>query len=119
METECRLKLRAAFLLVERESFMAVSPSFKAYVLEQLQVLGPVTAKPMFGGIGLYASGVFFGLIDDDSLYLKVDESTRAEFERAGCRPFQPYGENSYSMKYYEVPADVLESRPMLTEWAT
>jgi len=98
---------------------MAVNLSYKTYVLEQLQVLGAVSAKPMFGGVGLYAGGVFFGLIDDDSLYFKVDETTRVEFERAGSRPFQPYGENSYSMKYYEVPADVLESRPMLSEWAT
>jgi DNA transformation protein and related proteins len=98
---------------------MAVSSSYKTYVLEQLQVVGSVTAKPMFGGIGLYAGGVFFGLMDDDSLYFKVDETTRVDFEQAGSRAFQPYGENSYSMKYYEVPADVLESRPMLTEWAT
>jgi DNA transformation protein len=97
---------------------MAVSPSYKTYVLEQLQILGAVTAKPMFGGIGLYVNGVFFGLIDDDSLYFKVDDTTRPEFERAGSRAFQPYGEDSYSMKYYEVPADVLENQPMLSEWA-
>jgi DNA transformation protein len=98
---------------------MAVTPSYRTYVLEQLQVLGSVTGKPMFGGIGLYAGGVFFGLIADDSLYFRVDETTRADFERAGSRPFQPYGEKSYTMKYYEVPPDVLESRATLTEWAT
>ena len=97
---------------------MTVSASYKAYVLEQLQMLGAVSAKPMFGGIGLYTGGVFFALIDDDSLYFKVDETTRAEFEGMGSRPFQPYGEGSYSMQYYEVPADVLESPMLLTQWA-
>jgi DNA transformation protein len=97
---------------------MAVSDSYKVYVLEQLQVIGPIVAKTMFGGVGLYLDAVFFGLIADDSLYLKVDDSNRGDFEQAGARPFQPYGENSYSMQYYEVPADVLEDRALLTEWA-
>ena len=97
---------------------MSVSDSYKAYVLEQLEIAGSVTARPMFGGIGLYRTGIFFGLMDDDVLYFKVDDSTRGDFEQAGCRPFRPYGEGSYSMQYYEVPADVLEDRATLTEWA-
>jgi DNA transformation protein len=96
---------------------MTVSDSYKAYVLEQLQIIGAVTAKPMFGGIGLYRAGSFFGLMDDDALYFKVNESTRGDFEDAGCQPFRPYGEGSYSMQYYEVPADVLEDRSVLREW--
>ena len=97
---------------------MAVSDGYKAYVLEQLHIIGPVTAKAMFGGIGLYRAGTFFGLMDDDALYFKVDDSTRGDFEDAGCAPFRPYGEGSYSMQYYEVPADVLEDRSVLGAWA-
>lgn len=96
---------------------MSVSDSYKAFILEQLKVIGPVTARSMFGGVGLYREGVFFGLIDDDVLYFKVDESTREEFVRAGSQPFRPYGDDSYSMQYYEVPADVLEDRESLQEW--
>lgn len=97
---------------------MPVSKSYKTYVLDQLHIIGRVTAKAMFGGIGLYQGGTFFGLMDDDALYFKVDESTRADFVQAGCRPFRPYGEGSYSMQYYEVPAEVLEDRSALSEWA-
>jgi DNA transformation protein and related proteins len=97
---------------------MSVSASYKTYVLEQLQGVGTVVAKPMFGGVGLYSGGVFFALIDDDALYFKVDETTRLEYEQAGTRPFQPYGENSYSMQYFEVPADILENRALLSAWA-
>src|SRR4051812_18397055 len=96
---------------------MAVSDSFKEFILEQLRDAGPVTAKQMFGGIGLYLEGTFFGLIADDALYFKVDDASRPEFVRLGSRPFQPFGEDSYSMQYYEVPADVLEDRTMLQEW--
>ena len=97
---------------------MPVSESYKTYVLDQLHIIGLVTAKAMFGGIGLYRGGTFFGLMDDDVLYFKVDDSTRGNFEDAGCKPFRPYGEGTYSMQYYEVPADVLEDRSALKEWA-
>src|SRR3954464_5353903 len=97
---------------------MSVSDGYKTFILEQLQVAGSVTAKRMFGGIGLYLEGTFFGLIDDDVLYFKADDSTRADFERLGSSPFRPYGNDSYSMHYYEVPADVLEERSALKEWA-
>ena len=42
----------------------------------------------MFGGHGLYARGVMFGLLDDDELFLKTDALTRARFVDAGCRPW-------------------------------
>jgi DNA transformation protein len=97
---------------------MTVSKGYQAFVLDQLHVLGMVTARPMFGGVGLYHAGVFFGLIYDDTVFLKVDDSNRPDFERAGSKPFQPYGEESYSMTYYELPADVLEDRSALHTWA-
>ncbi len=97
---------------------MAVSSSYRTYVLEQLQQMGTVAPRSMFGGVGLYHQGVFFGLIADDCLYLKVDDSTRANFEVSGCKPFKPFGDESYSMSYYEIPADVLEDRSRLRAWA-
>jgi len=47
----------------------------------------------MFGGVGIYAGQLFFALIADDTLYFKVDDSNRSDFERLAMRPFQPYGE--------------------------
>lgn len=96
---------------------MSVSPSYKAFILEQLQVIGLVTARSMFGGVGLYHEGAFFGLLADDTLYLKVDDGNRGDYEAAGMEPFRPYGEASYSMQYYQLPADVLEDRETLREW--
>jgi DNA transformation protein and related proteins len=96
---------------------MSVSPSYKAFVLEQLSAAGTVTAKPMFGGVGLYCQGLFFALIDDDTLYLKVDDAIRPEFERFGSQPFRPFGDDSHGMQYYELPADVLEDRAAVRSW--
>jgi DNA transformation protein and related proteins len=96
---------------------MAVSAGYREYVLEQLEGLGPVTAKRMFGGVGLYADGLFFGILDDDLLYLKVDEVNRPAFEERGCAPFTPIpGKNS--MNYMAVPEDVIEDPSELVDWA-
>jgi DNA transformation protein len=95
---------------------MAVSAEYRDYVLEQLRTALPVTTKAMFGGVGIYSGGTFFALLADDVLYFKVDEATRAAYEAAGSRAFTPYGKAS--MKYYELPADVLENQDELRSWA-
>src|SRR5207244_11358524 len=94
---------------------MPVSASFRTFVIEQLSRVVPrVRARSMFGGVGIYAGDVFFGLIADDTLYLKVDESTRPDFEARGMGPFRPYGEGGEVMQYYQVPADLLEDAESL-----
>ena len=95
---------------------MAVSQSYREFVLEQLSRVTPVTGKSMFGGIGIYAQGLFFALIADDRLYFKVDDATRPDFEQRGMEPFRPFGEDS-AMGYYEVPVDVLEDVNQLEAW--
>jgi DNA transformation protein len=71
----------------------------------------------MFGGVGIYADQLFFALIDDDTLYFKVDDSNRPDFERLGMKPFQPYGEGGEIMQYYQVPTDLLEDLETLRPW--
>ena len=95
---------------------VAVSESYRVFVLEQLGRVTPVSGKSMFGGVGLYADGLFFALIAEDRLYFKVDDATRPEFERLGMEPFRPFGEDS-AMGYYEVPADVVEDQVQLAPW--
>ena len=98
---------------------MPVRPQFVAWISEQLAGLSALRSRRMFGGVGLYSGERFFGLIDDDVLYLKVDDSNRGEFVARGCRPFQPFKEKpDYSMSYYDVPVDVLEDADELTRWA-
>ena len=95
---------------------MALSDSYRAFVLEQLGRVMPVTAKAMFGGVGIYAEGSFFALIADDRLYFKVDDTTRADFLELGMPPFRPFGEDG-AMGYYEIPVDVLEDAGRLAIW--
>jgi len=95
---------------------MPVDGSFKDFVLDQLSGLPGITARHMFGGFGLYARGVFFGIISDGVLYLKTNERTRARYQDAGMEPFRPSAKQVLK-NYYEVPSDVLESAPLLLEY--
>jgi DNA transformation protein len=98
---------------------MAVSPSYRTFILDQLgQVVPGLRSRGMFGGVGIYAGEFFFALIDDDILYFKVDGSNRLDFEARGMGPFKPYGETGEVMQYYQVPEDLLEDADALREWA-
>ena len=98
---------------------MPKSQEYLEYILEQLDRFGGVTAKRMFSGFGLYQHDVFFGLLFSDTLYFKVNDTNRPEYESRGMRRFQPYQDKPHlSFTYYEVPAEVLEDREELTAWA-
>ena len=57
---------------------------FHAFVTELFAGLGPVRIRRMFGGAGVYAGEVMFGLIDDETLYLKTDAALKAELQAQG-----------------------------------
>jgi DNA transformation protein len=97
---------------------LKATPAFRTFVLDQLEELGDVSSRSMFGGAGLYCRGLFFGIIARDTLYLKVDDRNRRDYERAGMKPFKPYPDRPGTMRYYAVPLDVLESAPELISWA-
>lgn len=97
---------------------------FVAHCMELLGVLGPIHAKRMFGGHGLYADDVFVAIITSDQLYLKSDDQTRPRFEAAGCPPFRydrrakDGSVTTASMGYYQPPEEALESAALMAPWA-
>ena len=97
---------------------MSVSDEYLTYVIDQLECLGPVQSRRMFGGAGLYFEGLFFAVIADDVLYFKVDDSNRPDYEEASMEAFRPFPDKSTVMGYYQVPIDVLENRDRLRDWA-
>ena len=97
---------------------MTVSDTYKTYVLEQLGRLRPdIRSRAMFGGVGVYAGELFFALIDDDTVYLKVDDGNRGAFEAAGMGPFMPFGPGGEVMQYYELPEGLLDEPDDLRSW--
>jgi DNA transformation protein len=97
---------------------LAVSEQYLTFLLDQLGQVRQVTSRRMFGGAGFYAGEFFFAIADDDTLYFKVNATSRADYEREGMKPFQPFGPDSKPMRgYYEVPARVLEDIEELAVW--
>lgn len=96
---------------------MPVSPAFRSFVEEQLGAILPIRTRRMFGGVGIYTEDVFFALVADDILYLKVDDLTRQAFEAEGLRPFRPWGPEGAELSYREAPAELLEDPDALAPW--
>jgi DNA transformation protein len=98
---------------------VSVTPEFRTFIRDQLgRTVQGVRDRAMFGGIGIYAGDLFFALIDDDTLYLKVDDTNRDDFVSLGLGPFRPFGPDGETMQYYEVPADLLDDADALGVWA-
>jgi DNA transformation protein len=100
---------------------MAKRSAFVDHVIETMRLFGLVEARSMFGGWGLYHGGVFFALVAEDALYLKVDDETRPEFVERGLEPWVyaiKDGKKSIALSYYQAPEDALESPPQMEPWA-
>lgn len=96
------------------------SQEYLNYVLED--VLGHIpliTARGMFGGHGIYKDGIIFGLIVDDQLYFKVDDSNRADYADRDSQPFEYIGagQKRISVGYWLVPEEVMEDRVEIVHW--
>ena len=59
---------------------MASHPDFVNYVAEQLRDAGSIRSRKMFGEYGLYCDGVFFGVVCDDQLFVKITPPGEAAF---------------------------------------
>jgi DNA transformation protein len=98
---------------------VTVQAQYLAYILEQLAGLGALRSNRMFGAVGLYSSELFFGLIDDDTLYFKTDESNAAPYQERNMPRFMPFPDRpEAAFGYRQVPADIIEDAEALVDWA-
>ncbi|WP_428481752.1 TfoX/Sxy family protein [Pyruvatibacter mobilis] len=98
---------------------MPVSADYTDFLIEMLAPLGPVTSRRMFGGAGLFADGLMFGLIVNDVLYFKVDGENRAAFEEEGMEVFS-YARSGKqaSLSYWRVPERLFDDPEEFVDWA-
>jgi DNA transformation protein len=74
----------------------------------------------MFGGIGIFKETIMFGLVADDTLYLKANDVTKAPYEAEGFGPWV-YGSKSkktIAMPYWQVPDRLFDEPEEFAEWA-
>jgi DNA transformation protein and related proteins len=94
------------------------------FIRELFAPFRPVTMKRLFGGAGLYAGELMFGLVFDGAIFLKVDETSIPDFEREGSRPFvytrakSPGRVGRHSLSYWRLPERLYDDPDELAVWA-
>ena len=102
---------------------MPKPPSPQQKLVDEIDIklapLGHFRALRMFSGYGLYLDGVIFGLVARDRLWLRVDDRSRPDFQKAGMEPFA-YSKDgkSVSLTYFRCPDPVLADPAKLQKWA-
>lgn len=97
---------------------MAVSNDFIQFVLDQLSGWGNVHVKRMFGGAAIYQGELAFGMIANDVVFLKVDDSNKDKFLQEGSLPLQPFKSNDTVLSFYNVPPNIFEDSYEFIKWA-
>jgi DNA transformation protein len=88
------------------------------YLHEVFDAFGPIRARRMFGGWGIYHDGLMFGLYAAGRLYLKTDVHNVVQFEAAGSEPFTyMQREKAVKLSYWSAPETVLDDREEARFW--
>ncbi|MDO9482449.1 MAG: TfoX/Sxy family protein [Hydrogenophaga sp.] len=92
---------------------------FVEHLSEVFHLFGLIQAKSMFGGYGIYHQDLMFGLVADNTLYLKTDAESAPYFSAVGSLPFE-YTKNGVTMKmsYFSAPIEVFDEPEMARLWA-
>lgn len=93
---------------------------FVDYLSEVFESFGPISARRMFGGYGIYHDGLMFGLVAYDVLYLKADAETAQRFEDEGLAKFE-YVKQGKPMRlsYYSAPEIIFDDPDEARAWAS
>ncbi len=92
----------------------------KDHLTELFSAFGRIEVRRMFGGAGLFADGVMFGLVSGGVIYLKADAETSPRFAGEGCEPF------SYATRtgrrtvtsHWRLPDRLYDDPDELAQWA-
>ena len=80
---------------------------------------GRISVRRMFGGEGIYGNGPMFGIIVDDRIYFKTDDTTRGAYVAEQCEPFTYMKEGKrMSMSYFAIPERLYDAPEELADWA-
>jgi DNA transformation protein len=101
-----------------------MSAGFHDFVRELFAGLGEVQIKRMFGGAGVYADGLMFALLADETIYIKTDDALKAALKEEGSGPFVwtpnkgPRAGESVEMSYWRLPEAALDDPELASQWA-
>lgn len=88
---------------------MASHPDFVEYVSEQLNGAGHIRTRKMFGEYGLYCDDIFFGVICDDQLFIKITPQGEAAFPHLPKAPPYEGARDSFLVEEVDDPAAAVQ----------
>jgi DNA transformation protein len=99
---------------------MVASESFAEFLREQLAPLGGITMRRMFGKTGVFCDGVMFGMVTDNTLYLRVDDESRETFKEAEAYPPLNYakGGGTIDLSFWRTPERLFDEPEEFVAWA-
>ena len=103
---------------------MSESAADLAFAEDLFSGLGPVRARRMFGGAGLYADAVMFAFVDEGRIYLKTDPALQADLAAAGAVAWiyterrGPKAGLSQETSYWSLPEPALDDPDEACAWA-
>jgi len=99
---------------------MVASSGFAEFLREQLSPLGRLTMRRMFGKTGVFCDGLMFGMITEDTLYVRVDDHNKAVFKEAEAAPPLNYEKKgrTIDLSFWRVPERLLDESDELILWA-
>jgi len=99
---------------------MVASNGFAEFLCEQLSPLGRLTMRRMFGKTGVFCDGLMFGMITEDTLYVRVDDHNKAVFKEAEAAPPLNYDKKgrTIDLSFWRVPERLLDEPDELILWA-
>ena len=99
---------------------MVASDTFAEFLREQLAPLGRVAMRRMFGKTGVFCEGVMFGMVTDNTLYVRVDEQNRVTFKEAESFPPLNYEKkgDTIDLAFWRAPERLFDEPDELVTWA-
>ncbi|MBM3648990.1 MAG: TfoX/Sxy family protein [Alphaproteobacteria bacterium] len=99
---------------------MAASDGFAEFLRDQLEPLGRITVRRMFGKAGVFCDGLMLGIVSDDTLYFRVDAQNRDFFREAADAPPLNYakGGRVIDLAFWRAPERLLDEPDELLAWA-
>ena len=99
---------------------MSASTEFVHFVRDLLAPLGPLSDGKFFGGHAMKHQGRQFAMVMGNTLYFRVSDATRPDFEKRGSKAF------SYSTKtkvvqvrkYFSAPEELFDDPQQMLAWA-
>src|SRR5262245_39677475 len=99
---------------------MVASDAFAEFLREQLAPLGHITMRRMFGKTGVFCDGVMFGMVTENTLYVRVDDQNRAMLKEAESYPPLNYEKKgcTIDLSFWRMPERLMDEPDELVTWA-